>query len=143
MQIFVKTWLGKHISMEVEPSEIIGQVAERLLTKQNVDKKYLPAMLLMFAGRKLIFGKTFEEERIQRESTLSQLFAPEVIEMIGKTDPITLEPIERPMRLNPGCQHYFEASALLIWRQTQKRNNQKPTCPTCRTFIDESIVNFT
>lgn len=141
MQIFIKTQQGECIATEAQLSELVGHMAERLLTKQNIGKKYLPAMLLMFAGRKLMFDKTFEEERIQSESTLSQIFASEVIEMIGKTDPVTLDPIAQPLGLNPGYQHYFEATALLTWIQTQKQNGHQPSCPTCRTDINESIVN--
>ncbi len=131
--------LGKCITVEIEPSELVGDLAAKLMTRQHIEEKYLPAMLLMFAGRKLAFGKTFEEERIQRDSTISQLFLFEVMEMIGKTDPITLDPIAQPLRLNPGCQHYFEASSLLAWMQTQKQNGHEPTCPTCRAVISSDI----
>lgn len=69
MQIFVKTLSGKHITIEIEPTDTILQVKEKIFEKEGipVDKQKLT-----FAGKTLDDNSnTLQDYSIQKDSTLS------------------------------------------------------------------------
>lgn len=67
MQIFVKTLTGKHIILEVEPTDTIEDVKNEIQEKEGISPEL---QRLIFAGKELENGHTLQDYSIQKDSTI-------------------------------------------------------------------------
>jgi hypothetical protein len=83
VQVFLKTLSGKHIMLEVEPTDRIEDFRAQVAEHEEIS---VQQVVLIFAGKRLEDGNTVQDYSIQKDSTLHLVVLPPVDDGDGEAE---------------------------------------------------------
>lgn len=78
IQILIKTWSGKTITLNVEQSDTIEAVKKKIFLKLRMPPHFLS---LVYSGKRLEDGRDLRSYNIQKHSTLHAVYSPTTIQV--------------------------------------------------------------